>query len=209
VSALKDVSLEIEAGDFLAIMGPSGSGKSTFLSLLGCLEHPTAGEYFLDGQDVNLLSEDELSVLRNQKLGFVFQSFNLLPRQNIIRNVELPLIYAGVPRSERHARAEQLLQKVGLGHRLTHRPPALSGGEQQRVAIARALANDPLVLFADEPTGNLDTKSSCEIMDIFTQLHQAGRTIVLVTHEPDIARYARMILHFRDGEIEWQEVVAS
>lgn len=205
VQALRGVDLEIPAGDFVAIMGPSGSGKSTFLSILGCLERPSSGEYYLDGRDVNSLEDDELADLRNKKLGFVFQSFNLLPRHNILRNVEMPLIYAGVPRDERRKRAQELLEQVGLGHRLTHKPAELSGGEQQRVAIARALANNPLVIFADEPTGNLDTKASIDIMEIFQQMHRTGRTIVMVTHEPDIAAYARRVIHFRDGKIVREE----
>lgn len=205
VHALRGVDLEIPEGDFVAVMGPSGSGKSTFLSILGCLERPSSGEYYLDGRDVNSLEDDELADLRNKKLGFVFQSFNLLPRHNVLRNVEIPLIYAGASREERRKRAQVLLEQVGLGHRLTHKPSELSGGEQQRVAIARALANDPLVIFADEPTGNLDTKSSLEIMEIFQKMHRAGRTIVKVTHEPDIAAYARRVIHFRDGEIVREE----
>ena len=205
VQALRGVDLEIPAGDFVAIMGPSGCGLSTFLSILGCLERPSSGEYYLDGRDVNSLEDDELADLRNKKLGFVFQSFNLLPRHNILRNVEMPLIYAGVPRDERRKRAQELLEQVGLGHRLTHKPAELSGGEQQRVAIARALANNPLVIFADEPTGNLDTKASIDIMEIFQQMHRTGRTIVMVTHEPDIAAYARRVIHFRDGKIVREE----
>ena len=205
VHALRGVDLEIPEGDFVAIMGPSGSGKSTFLSILGCLECPSSGEYYLDGRDVNSLEDDELADLRNKKLGFVFQSFNLLPRHNVLRNVEMPLIYAGVPGDERRKRAQELLEQVGLGHRLTHKPAELSGGEQQRVAIARALANNPLVIFADEPTGNLDTKASLEIMEIFQQMHRTGRTIVMVTHEPDIAAYARRVIHFRDGKIVREE----
>ncbi|AFV12242.1 macrolide export ATP-binding/permease protein MacB [Thermacetogenium phaeum DSM 12270] len=207
VEALKGVTLEIPEGDFVAIMGASGSGKSTFLSILGCLERPTAGSYFLDGRDVNSLEEEELAELRNRELGFVFQSFNLLPRHDVMRNVELPLVYAGVPRRERRERVIGLLKRVGLGHRLRHKPAALSGGEQQRVAIARALANNPRVVLADEPTGNLDTRSGREIMEIFREMHQAGKTIVLVTHDPEIAYYARRILHFRDGEIVGEEVV--
>jgi len=205
VHALRGVDLEIPEGDFVAIMGPSGSGKSTFLSILGCLERPSSGDYYLDGRDVNSLEDDELADLRNKKLGFVFQSFNLLPRHNVLRNVEMPLIYAGVPSDERRKRAQELLEQVGLGHRLTHKPAELSGGEQQRVAIARALANNPLVIFADEPTGNLDTKASLEIMEIFQQMHRTGRTIVMVTHEPDIAAYARRVIHFRDGKIVREE----
>ncbi|MFY9140422.1 MAG: ABC transporter ATP-binding protein [Thermacetogeniaceae bacterium] len=205
VHALRGVDLEISEGDFVAVMGPSGSGKSTFLSILGCLERPSAGEYYLDGRDVNSLEDDELADLRNRKLGFVFQSFNLLPRHNVLRNVEMPLIYAGVPGDERRKRAQELLEQVGLGHRLTHKPAELSGGEQQRVAIARALANNPLVIFADEPTGNLDSKSSLEIMELFQKMHRAGRTIVMVTHEPDIAAYARRVIYFRDGKIVREE----
>lgn len=205
VHALRGVDLEIPEGDFVAVMGPSGSGKSTFLSILGCLERPSSGEYYLDGRDVNSLEDDELADLRNKKLGFVFQSFNLLPRHNVLRNVEIPLIYAGASREERRKRAQVLLEQVGLGHRLTHKPAELSGGEQQRVAIARALANNPLVIFADEPTGNLDTKASLEIMEIFQQMHRTGRTIVMVTHEPDIAAYARRVIHFRDGKIVREE----
>lgn len=206
VEALRGVTINIPEGDFVAIMGPSGSGKSTFLSILGCLERPSGGEYYLDGRDVNSLEDDELADLRNQRLGFVFQSFNLLPRHDILRNVEMPLVYAGVPRGERRERAEKMLTQVGLGQRLKHKPAELSGGEQQRVAIARALANNPLVIFADEPTGNLDTKSSNEIMEIFQKLHQDDRTIVLVTHEPEVAHYAKRILYFRDGEIVREEV---
>ncbi len=206
VEALRGVTINIPEGDFVAIMGPSGSGKSTFLSILGCLERPSSGEYYLDGRDVNSLEDDELADLRNQRLGFVFQSFNLLPRHDILRNVEMPLVYAGVPRGERRERAEKMLTQVGLGQRLKHKPAELSGGEQQRVAIARALANNPLVVFADEPTGNLDTKSSNEIMEIFQKLHQDDRTIVLVTHEPEVAHYAKRILYFRDGEIVREEV---
>ncbi|NSW83031.1 MAG: ABC transporter ATP-binding protein [Syntrophothermus sp.] len=207
VTALASVTVEIQTGEFVAVMGPSGSGKSTFLSLLGCLERPTGGEYYLDGRDVASYSEEELADLRNRKFGFVFQSFNLLPRYNILRNVELPMIYAGLPRRERRERAAKLLEMVGLQHRLRHKPPELSGGEQQRVAIARALANDPQVIFADEPTGNLDTRSSHEIMGIFKEMHRSGRTIVLVTHEPDIARYAGRILYFRDGSLIREEAV--
>lgn len=209
VTALDGVTLEIKAGEFVAIMGPSGSGKSTFLSLLGCLERPSDGEYYLDGRNIGSFNEDELAELRNRKFGFVFQSFNLLPRCDILRNVELPMIYAGLPRRERRERAEELLEMVGLKHRLRHKPPELSGGEQQRVAIARALANDPQVIFADEPTGNLDTRSSHEIMRIFKEMHRSGRTIVLVTHEPEIARYAGRILYFRDGALIGEEAVGD
>lgn len=206
VTALNNVTVEIETGEFVAVMGPSGSGKSTFLSILGCLERPTSGQYHLDGRDVSSLDEDELASLRNRQFGFIFQTFNLLPRYDILRNTELPLVYANVGRKERRARAQKLLARVGLVHRLKHKPPALSGGEQQRVAIARALVNDPAVILADEPTGNLDTRSSHEIMKIFTELHREGRTIVLVTHEPDIARYAGRILLFRDGAVVGEEL---
>ncbi len=206
VEALRGVTLDIPEGDFVAIMGPSGSGKSTFLSILGCLERPTTGEYYLNDRDVNSMEDDELADLRNRRLGFVFQSYNLLPRHDVLRNVEIPLVYGGAPRGERRERAEMLLNQVGLGHRLTHKPAELSGGEQQRVAIARSLANDPLVILADEPTGNLDTKASKEIMGIFQKMHQESRTIVLVTHEPYIAAYAKRVLYFRDGEIVREEV---
>lgn len=207
VVALNNVSLEIKTGEFVAIMGPSGSGKSTFLNVLGCLERPTAGRYYLDGRDTTSLDEDELAAVRNRQIGFVFQTFNLLPRHTVLRNVELPLVYAGVPLGERQERARAMLDRVGLGHRLKHKPPALSGGEQQRVAIARALINDPAVILADEPTGNLDSRNSHEIMALFRELHNEGRTIVLVTHEPDIARYAGRILYFLDGAVVREEVV--
>jgi putative ABC transport system ATP-binding protein len=206
VSALDHLTLEIRDGEFLSIMGPSGSGKSTFLSLLGLLDRPSSGQYLIDGRDTVSLSDDELASLRAQKFGFVFQAYNLMPRYRIIRNVELPLIYAGVERRERANRAEDLLRMVGLGHRLSHKPTELSGGEQQRVAIARALVNGPAVILADEPTGNLDSKSGQEIMGIFQQLHQDGKTIVLVTHEPKIARYAGRTLHFLDGSLVREEI---
>uniref|UniRef100_A0A7C2E2I4 ABC transporter ATP-binding protein n=1 Tax=Ammonifex degensii TaxID=42838 RepID=A0A7C2E2I4_9THEO len=205
VTALNNVSLEIKTGEFVAVMGPSGSGKSTFLNVLGCLERPTAGRYYLDEREVSALDEDELASLRNQQLGFVFQTFNLLPRHDVLQNVELPLIYAGIPGKERRERAAALLARVGLGHRLKHKPPALSGGEQQRVAIARALINNPAVILADEPTGNLDSKTSYEIMALFQELHAEGRTVVMVTHEPDIARYAQRILRFLDGAVVREE----
>lgn len=209
VTALDNVSLEIKAGEFVAVMGPSGSGKSTFLNVLGCLERPSAGRYFLDGRDVTSLDEDELADLRNRRLGFVFQTFNLLPRYDVLHNVELPLIYAGVPRKERQERAKVIIERLGLGHRLKHRPPALSGGEQQRVAIARALVNNPVLILADEPTGNLDSRNSHEIMALFRELHAEGRTIVMVTHEPDIARYAGRILYFLDGAVVREEAVPA
>ena len=207
VKALDNVTLEIKTGEFVAVMGPSGSGKSTFLSILGCLERPTAGKYYFDGREVTSLDEDELAALRNEKIGFVFQTFNLLPRFDVLRNVELPLIYAGVPQKERRERATALLRRVGLEHRLYYKPPNISGGEQQRVAIARALVNDPVVILADEPTGNLDSRRSHEIMAIFQELHAEGRTIVMVTHEPDIAAYAQRILHFLDGVVVREEAV--
>ncbi|RPF42705.1 putative ABC transport system ATP-binding protein [Thermodesulfitimonas autotrophica] len=207
VKALDNVTLEIKTGEFVAVMGPSGSGKSTFLSILGCLERPTAGKYYFDGREVTSLDEEELAALRNEKIGFVFQTFNLLPRFDVLRNVELPLIYAGVPQKERRERATALLRRVGLEHRLYYKPPNISGGEQQRVAIARALVNDPAVILADEPTGNLDSRRSHEIMAVFQELHAEGRTIVMVTHEPDIAAYAQRILHFLDGVVVREEAV--
>jgi putative ABC transport system ATP-binding protein len=206
VSALDHVTLEIRDGEFVSIMGPSGSGKSTFLSLLGLLDRPSSGQYLIDGQDTVALGDDDLAVLRAQKFGFVFQAYNLMPRYGIVRNVELPLIYAGVERRERAGRAEELLRMVGLGQRLRHKPTELSGGEQQRVAIARALVNSPAVILADEPTGNLDSKAGLEIMSIFQQLHQDGKTIVLVTHEPIIAHYAGRTLHFLDGSLVREEI---
>ncbi|MGQ9712719.1 MAG: ABC transporter ATP-binding protein [Desulfotomaculales bacterium] len=209
VTALDNVTLEIKTGEFVAVMGPSGSGKSTFLNVLGCLERPSAGRYFLDGRDVTSLDEDELADLRNRRLGFVFQTFNLLPRYDVLHNVELPLIYAGVPRKERQERAKAIIERLGLGHRLKHRPPALSGGEQQRVAIARALVNNPALILADEPTGNLDSRNSHEIMALFRELHAEGRTIVMVTHEPDIAHYAGRILYFLDGAVVREEAVPA
>ncbi|MGD0622325.1 MAG: ABC transporter ATP-binding protein [Thermacetogeniaceae bacterium] len=206
VAALSGVSLEIGDGEFVSIMGPSGSGKSTFLSLLGCLERPSSGQYLVDGRDTGALSDDELAFLRALKFGFVFQAYNLMPRYGTMRNVELPLIYAGVGRRERAGRAEDLLRRVGLGHRLRHKPTELSGGEQQRVAIARALVNDPAVILADEPTGNLDSKAGQDVMAIFRELNAEGRTIILVTHELKIARYAGRMLHFLDGRLVGEEV---
>jgi putative ABC transport system ATP-binding protein len=209
VHALDGVSVAIHAGQMVAVMGASGSGKSTFMTILGCLDTPTAGRYLLDGRDVSGLDDDFLAWIRNAHIGFVFQQFNLLPRITALGNVELPLLYGDVPRAERHARALAKLEAVGLGGRAHHRPAQLSGGEQQRVAIARALVNDPILLLADEPTGNLDTRTSVEIMAILQDLHRSGLTIVLVTHEPDIARHAERLLRFRDGRLIGDEAVAD
>lgn len=205
VNALAGVTLSVEAGEFTAIMGPSGSGKSTLMNILGCLDRPTAGSYQLDGQEVADLTDDQLAVTRNKKIGFVFQNFNLLPRMSAHQNVTLPLIYAGVEKTARGERATAALQLVGLGERMYHKPNELSGGQRQRVAIARALVNSPTIIMADEPTGNLDTKSGDEIMSTFIELNRQGRTIILVTHEPDIAAYARRIIHMRDGLIVHDE----
>ena len=199
VAALAGVNLTIQAGEFTAIMGPSGSGKSTLMNILGCLDRPSAGSYELDGQEVAGMSDDELAVTRNKKIGFVFQNFNLLPRISALQNVALPLVYANVKRKERDERAAAALAAVGLEQRLHHRPNELSGGQRQRVAIARALVNEPMMIMADEPTGNLDSKSGIEVMGIFSQLNSLGRTVILVTHEPDIAEYARRVIHVRDG----------
>ena len=201
VHALDGVSLFIGQGEFVAITGPSGSGKSTLMNILGCLDRPTSGSYQLDGAEVATLNDDQLALTRNKKIGFVFQNFNLLPRISALHNIALPLVYAGVAEKERLDRSLTVLTKVGLAERSEHRPNELSGGQRQRIAIARALVNDPAILIADEPTGNLDTKSSLEIMDIFCDLHKQGRTIIMVTHEPDIAAYAERVVHVRDGRI--------
>ncbi len=199
---LKGIDLQIEDGEFVAIMGPSGSGKSTLMNILGCLDKPTSGSYVLDGQRVDNMTADELAEIRNRKLGFVFQGFNLLPRTTALENVELPMVYANVPAAIREKRARDALTKVGLKERMYHQPSQLSGGQQQRVAIARAVVNEAPIIFADEPTGNLDTKMSVEIMKLFTRLNEElRRTIILVTHEDDIARYARRIIRLVDGEI--------
>ena len=206
VMALRQVDLSIERGEFVAIMGPSGSGKSTCMNILGCLDRPTTGQYFLAGEEVSQLSGDALAKARNQHIGFVFQQFNLLPRTTALDNVALPLLYAGIPAAERQARAHAQLEKVGLGARLDHHPSQLSGGQQQRVAIARALVNNPELILADEPTGALDSQTSVDVMRLLQDLNAQGMTIVLVTHEPDIAHYARRIISFRDGQIVRDEI---
>jgi putative ABC transport system ATP-binding protein len=209
IHALRNVELRVEAGDYVAIMGPSGSGKSTFLNLLGCLDTPTRGRYVLNGRDVSSMNDDELALVRNQEIGFVFQTFNLLPRATALHNVELPLIYAGVPLERRRQRGLEALDKVDLADRVEHRPNELSGGERQRVAIARALVNNPSLLLADEPTGNLDSTTGEEILAILDKLHKKGHTLLVVTHERDIAARARRIVHLKDGRIESIEHVAE
>ena len=209
VLGLKKINLTIERGEFVAIMGHSGSGKSTLMNILGCLDRPTLGHYYLDGIDVADMTPDQLSNIRNRKIGFVFQSFNLISRTSALKNVELPMTYARVPKAKRAVRAQLLLERVGLGARKEHMPNELSGGQRQRVAIARALANEPPLILADEPTGNLDTASSVEIMELFTKLHQEGATVVLVTHEEDIAAFAHRVIRFSDGQIQSDKLNAS
>ncbi|HCE04440.1 MAG TPA: macrolide ABC transporter ATP-binding protein [Acidobacteria bacterium] len=202
IHALQGVSMEIERGEYVAIMGPSGSGKSTFMNLVGCLDTPSKGSYLLNGHEVRTMDDDELARIRNEEIGFVFQTFNLLPRATALHNVELPLVYAGVSGSVRRDRALEALERVELGDRVTHQPNQLSGGQRQRVAVARALVNNPSILLADEPTGNLDSKTGLEIMALFERLHGTGNTIVLITHEPDVAKYAHRVIHLRDGLVE-------
>jgi putative ABC transport system ATP-binding protein len=202
IHALRGVSIEIERGEYVAIMGPSGSGKSTLMNLIGCLDTPSKGSYLLNGKQVSQMNDNELARIRNEEIGFVFQTFNLLPRATALQNVELPLVYAGVPVKDRRERARGALDKVELTTRMTHRPNELSGGQRQRVAIARALVNNPSILLADEPTGNLDSKTGAEIMALFARLHQAGNTIILVTHEADVAAFAHRVIHLRDGQVE-------
>ena len=206
VEALKGVSFYIDKGEFVAIMGPSGSGKSTLMHIIGCLDQPTEGNFIIGGKDVSKLNDDRLAEIRNKSIGFVFQQFNLLSRTSILHNVEIPLIYAGQKSKQRRKLAMQVLESVGLGDRVKHKPSEISGGEKQRAAIARALVNDPLIILADEPTGNLDTKTGSEIMDIFDKLHQQGHTVIMVTHEAEVAEHARRVIHLRDGLIEKDEV---
>ena len=209
VRALRGVSLQIQKNEYVAVMGPSGSGKSTLMNLIGCLDTPTSGEYWLNGQQVSDLADDELARIRNKEIGFVFQTFNLLPRADALHNVELPLIYAGLSSRNRRERAAQALQRVGLGDRMDHKPNELSGGQRQRVAIARALVNEPSILLADEPTGNLDSATSSEIMDVFAELHQQGQTVVMVTHEQDIAAHAARVITLRDGVVATDQARAA
>jgi len=207
VEALRGVSFEINTGEFVSIMGPSGSGKSTLMHIIGCLDYPTGGKYFLSGQDVSKLNDNQLALFRNQKIGFVFQQFNLLPKTTILRNVELPLTYNDTHSKNKKRLAAQALEEVGLGNRLNHRPNEISGGEKQRVAIARALVNRPSIILADEPTGNLDSKTGQDIMKMIDKLHDKGNTIILVTHEAEIARYAQRVIHLKDGLIDRDEVI--
>jgi putative ABC transport system ATP-binding protein len=202
IHALRGVSIQIDRGEYVAITGPSGSGKSTLMNLIGCLDTPTRGTYLLNGKEVSQMNDNELARIRNEEIGFVFQTFNLLPRATALHNVELPLVYAGVPKKERLERAKAAIEKVELTHRMTHKPNELSGGQRQRVAIARALVNNPSILLADEPTGNLDTKTGHEIMELFARLHQSGNTIIVVTHEADVAACAHRAIAIRDGQVE-------
>ena len=206
IKVLKEISFSINKNEYVALMGPSGSGKSTLMNLLGCLDTPTSGKYILNNQDVSKLTDDELAEIRNKEIGFVFQTFNLLPRATALDNVALPLIYAGLSKKDREERAMEVLEQVGLGDRVKHKPNELSGGQRQRVAVARALVNSPSIILADEPTGNLDSKTSYEIMGLFDAIHKAGNTIILVTHEEDIAQHAHRIIRLKDGDIEKDEV---
>lgn len=205
VEALKDVTINIRENEYVALMGPSGSGKSTLMNLMGCLDSPTRGEYWLNGKEVSTMEDGELAEVRNRDIGFVFQTFNLLPRLSALENVALPLVYAGVSREERREKARKTLESVGLGDRVTHKPNELSGGQRQRVAVARALVNSPAIILADEPTGNLDSKTSAEIMGLFEEIHQKGNTVIVVTHEMDIAMHAHRIIRLRDGLVESDE----
>lgn len=205
VEALKDVSIDIAQNEYVALMGPSGSGKSTLMNLLGCLDSPTSGKYWLNGIEVSTMNDGDLAEVRNKQIGFVFQTFNLLPRLSALENVALPLVYAGYSKADRLEKARKTLESVGLGDRVMHKPNELSGGQRQRVAVARALVNDPAIILADEPTGNLDTKTSHEIMALFEQIHRAGNTVILVTHEADIAQHAHRIVRLRDGLVETDE----
>lgn len=202
VNALRSVSLTIKRNEYVAIMGPSGSGKSTLMNIIGCLDTPTSGQYLLSNQDASKMEDNQLAEIRNKEIGFVFQTFNLLPRYSALENVVLPLIYAGIPKHERMARGKEVLESVGLADRMTHKPNELSGGQRQRVAVARALINKPSIILADEPTGNLDSKTSVDIMNLFAEIHQKGNSVVLVTHEEEIARHAHRIIRLRDGHIE-------
>jgi putative ABC transport system ATP-binding protein len=206
IRALRSVSIDINQGEYVSFMGPSGSGKSTLMNLIGCLDTPSGGQYILNGNDVSDMTENELAEIRNKEIGFVFQTFNLLPRASSLENVALPLIYAGYGKAEREEKALKALEGVGLGNRAHHKPNELSGGQRQRVAIARALVNDPSIILADEPTGNLDSKTSYDIMDLFADLHDKGNTIIMVTHEDDIAHYSHRIVRMRDGEIETDDL---